>query len=61
MMIRKPRMHHCFWCGEELGIYADHEPLDCCGKAECNREASRAEAIERAEAHAQLDRDRGWS
>jgi hypothetical protein len=55
-------MRHCFNCGEELGILssADYEPLDTCGKRECDREARDAMAVERAEAHEQLDRDRGW-
>lgn len=29
------KMRHCFNCGEELGCYADYDPLDTCGKREC--------------------------
>jgi hypothetical protein len=55
-----PKMRHCFNCGEELGFYADWEPLDSCGRPECEREARSAREAERSEAHEQLDRDRGW-
>lgn len=55
------KMRHCFFCGAELGVYAYHDPLDTCGKAECNREASDAARQERDEAHERLDRDMGWS
>lgn len=54
------RMRHCFYCGEELGCYAEYEPLDTCGKSECEREARYARQIERDEAPEQLDKDRGW-
>lgn len=50
------KMRHCFNCGKELGAYADHDPLDTCGKVECDRAASDAHRQEREEA---LDRDRG--
>ncbi len=53
-------MRHCFYCGKELGRYAWHDPLDTCGKSECDREASYAMREERAEAHEKLDRDMGW-
>jgi hypothetical protein len=53
-------MRHCFNCGEELGCYSDFDPLDTCGNAECNREASYAHQAQREEAHEQLDRDMGW-
>lgn len=55
------KMRHCFNCGEPLGVYADFDPLDTCGKGECNRAASDAMREEREQAHDQLDRDRGWS
>lgn len=55
-----PKMRHCFNCGEELGVYADYDPLDDCGKQECQRAARDAYAEEREEAHEQLDRDNGW-
>ena len=53
-------MRHCFYCGEELGVYADYDPLDTCGAQECQRAASDALRSERDEAHERLDRDRGW-
>ncbi len=35
-------MRHCFWCGEELGVYdKDPDEVPICGKRECNREARR--------------------
>jgi hypothetical protein len=54
------KMRHCFNCGDELGEYADADPLDTCGKVECNREAQAAARQEREEAHEDLDRERGW-
>lgn len=54
------KMRYCFNCGAELGAYSDYDQLDTCGATECEREAQRAAAIERSEAHDQLDRDRGW-
>lgn len=57
---KPPRMRHCFNCGAELGRYNDYDPLDNCGALECIREARYAAQAERAEAHEQLDRDRGW-
>ena len=55
-----PKMRNCFYCGRELGIYADHDPLDTCGAAECEREASDIRRSEREDAHRKLDEDRGW-
>lgn len=55
------KMRHCFFCGEELGVYADWDPLDTCGKAECDREARNAAREEWEEAHRELDRRMGWS
>jgi len=54
------QMRHCFNCGEELGVYAEYDPLDTCGRRECERAAGDARATERAEAHEELDRNRGW-
>ena len=37
----KARMQHCFWCGDELGVYEHHSQFDgpeACGKRECQRE-----------------------
>jgi len=59
-MVKTPKMRHCFNCGAELGVYADHDPLDDCGAEECLRAARDAHAQERAEAHECLDRDMGW-
>lgn len=60
IMSKEPKMHHCFNCGDELGMYADHHPLDDCGKPECAREARHGYQAERAAAHEQLDRDLGY-
>ena len=54
------RMRYCFNCGEALGVYKDHDPLDHCGKQECQKEAQYAEQERRREAHEKLDRDMGW-
>lgn len=54
------KMRHCFFCGEELGVYADYDPLDSCGKRECERAVRDALEQEREEAHERLDRDMGW-
>lgn len=59
-MSREPKLRHCFNCGAEIGVYADFDRLDTCGKRECDREARNAHAEEREEAHEQLDRDMGW-
>jgi hypothetical protein len=56
----KAKMRHCFYCGEELGIYAYHEPLDHCGKTECSRAAREEMRERRDEAHRRLDEDMGW-
>jgi len=49
-MTQKPKMRRCFYCGEEIGAYADYNPLDTCGEGGCERE----------EAHEKLDRDMGY-
>ena len=54
-------MHHCFNCGRMLGKkdrFSD--PLDTCGDRECERAARDAQATEQAEAHDELDREKGW-
>lgn len=58
--MKPAKMRRCFNCGEEMGCYADYDPLDTCGKVECNRAASDSLAQEREEAHERLDRDYGW-
>ena len=59
-MSKIAKMRFCFNCGAELGCYADHDPLDDCGKIECSRAARDCYQQERSEAHDQLDRDNGW-
>ena len=54
------KMRHCYFCGEELGVYADYDRLDTCGKPECERDARDCAQAEREEAHERLDRDMGW-
>jgi hypothetical protein len=54
------RMRHCFFCGEELGVYAEYDPLDNCGKPECTRAVREVIEAEREEAHRKLDDDMGW-
>ena len=54
-------MRYCCWCGEELGRYFDSDPYDNCGKLECQRAANAQSREDHREAHAKLDRDRGWS
>ena len=58
------KMRHCFNCGAELGVMShwEFDPLDTCGKTECEREASfaRERERERQDAHEQLDRDMGY-
>jgi hypothetical protein len=56
-----PPIRFCFNCGEPIGRSRDHDPLDTCGLAECEREARAARETERYEAHRQLDEDRGWN
>lgn len=54
------KMRYCFNCGEELGAYSAYDPLDDCGKQECQRAARDAHAQQREEAHERLDRDMGY-
>jgi hypothetical protein len=54
------KMRHCFNCGDELGVYADYDSLDTCGKQECERAARKAAREDREEAHRRLDAARGW-
>lgn len=56
----QPKMRHCFYCGEELGGYADYDPLDTCGKRECDRASKDQLGMDREEAHRRLDEDMGW-
>ncbi len=58
--MKPAKMRHCFYCGAELGVYADYDPRDTCGKRECEREAQDSYTAERQEAHDELDRDMGW-
>lgn len=59
-MSKKAKMRHCYWCGEELGVYADWDRFDTCGKIECERAVRDDMRAARDEAHEQLDRDLGW-
>ena len=54
----KPRMQHCFNCGEELGVY-DKPPYahDACGKPECQREELTAYQAEDEEAQIRARED----
>jgi hypothetical protein len=52
-MPKPAKMQYCFFCGEEIGVYSDYDPLDTCGKRECEREAQ-------AEAREQREYDRDW-
>lgn len=55
------RRQHCFNCGEDIGPWERGcQDPESCGKSECNRELQNTYAIERAEAHEQLDRDLGY-
>ena len=56
------KISQCGFCGDDLGeeIEKRHGEHITCGKRECERWASHSDEIERAEAHEQLDRDRGW-
>ncbi len=54
------KMRYCFTCGEEIGVYADYDRFDTCGKQECEREARHGRDQEREEAHERLDRDMGY-
>lgn len=53
-------MHHCFNCGEELGVYVESDPMDHCGKHECQRAATDIFIERREEAHRRLDEREGW-
>jgi hypothetical protein len=59
-MPKEAKERFCFNCGASMGCYADYDPLDDCGSAECTREVREIHQAEREEAHEQLDRDRGW-
>ena len=54
------RMRYCFNCGSELGCYAEHDPLDNCGRRDCQRAVRDVLREERASAHDRLDREMGW-
>jgi hypothetical protein len=57
-MPKVAKMRYCFNCGEELGCYADYDPLDDCGKMECTRAARDAHQQQYEEAREEFDR--GW-
>lgn len=41
------KMRHCFNCGEPIGEYADHDPLDTCGEIECEHAAMEQRSYDR--------------
>jgi hypothetical protein len=52
------RMQHCYFCGEELGVYdKPYGARDTCGKRECEREATYDEQAERADARYRAEQD----
>ena len=59
-MAREAKLRHCWYCGADIGVYADYDRMDTCGKQECERAVRDAFAAEREEAHEQLDRDMGY-
>ena len=60
-MSKLEKMQYCDYCGKELGVYVRYgRDIDTCGARECERFARDQDAMERDEAHEQLDRDRGW-
>ena len=55
------RRHQCAYCGEDMGLWNSNcDRNDTCGKPECERWARDCAVAEREEAHAELDRERGW-
>lgn len=56
------RVSHCENCGADLGGTVERYTYEMvtCGAPECEREARNQEAMERAAAHEQLDRDMGY-
>lgn len=52
------RMQHCWYCGEELGVYESYPgDLDTCGKSECEREARYERQAMEADAHDRAEQD----
>jgi hypothetical protein len=43
------KRRYCFVCGEEIEDHPDWEPLDTCGKLECDRVAARVEREEESD------------
>lgn len=58
MKVAKERF--CFNCGASMGVYADYDRMDDCGRRECVQAYRDVAAEEREQAHEQLDRDNGW-
>ena len=59
-MPREAKERFCFNCGASMGVYADYDRMDDCGKSECSRAVRECYEEQREEAHEQLDRDLGW-
>jgi hypothetical protein len=59
--VSKPRVQHCFNCGEELGVFESWPgDLPTCGKCECDREARDCYAAQQEEVEDRA-RDDGYS
>lgn len=59
-MPKEAKERFCCYCGTSMGVYADYDRLDDCGAPECMRFVRDAVQGEREDAHAELDRERGW-
>jgi hypothetical protein len=53
------KIHHCPYCGEEMGDSRDFNRDDYCGSLKCQREWRSDEAERREEAHRDLDERMG--
>lgn len=52
------RMQHCFWCGEQLGVYDSYPgDIEHCHNSECARQAQYAMREREADAREQAERD----
>lgn len=53
------QMRRCWFCGAELGVYADrdYEDFDTCGSIRCEREACHVRQDEEAERRARAEDD----
>lgn len=52
------RMQHCFWCGEELGVYETYRgDIEHCHQPECARQARYAMQEQDADARDRAEQD----